>query len=912
MTAGKAQRSLGSVPGLATHGRLSSNWHECRSAPTRAMSSRVSTAVQEARASEDVQTSADVSPLKVTGSTAQIREKPASSGAGVARQDAKQTVPSNEESKAKTKAAVDAAMQQLTGKRATSTRLPPGPVVSPMARMSAATVKFLSSLPKTIFGALRSLGVFTVAAIRDPKLLKAKWDQLVKATKDMLHHYWMGSKLLWTDIKTARAIVGRILEGNSLSRRERRQLTKTGADVFRLVPFAIFVIVPFMELLLPVALKLWPNMLPSTFQDSLKKEEDMKRELKLRLALAGFLQDTLQEMARHKKDVASSTEQRATAEELVEFIDRAKHGEMVRTEDVTRLARFFKDELTLDNIPRPQLVTLCRYMGLRPFGADGFLRFQLRSKLNGLKEDDRRILWEGLDSLNKLELQEACRERGMRATGLTTEGYRKQLQQWLDLSINKSVPISLLIMSRAFTLEAREFQPEEVLRDSISSMDDDVINEVVLDAASREEADTPELRRRRLESIEFQNEMIEDERDDAEQAKKAAEEKAKALDADKQAQLRDAMRVAEEIRRLEQMMARAPPGVETEPAIDAADMAFRDMAAGDRRVDPTAVRMLAHSLHASKPKPATSGTPAASSPAKHETDEAPSSSSSPKPAIKSLAVVPVPENTTKPLSLAEMQAISELAQPSSVEAERIQLAMMKAMMRTQQEEVEYQDISLTDAPQADELSDEQKQLEADLALADISEELRQEVLELESMVAEREKLTEQQEKLRQQATKPEAEEEDPNVARMRKMLVSMLDKLESRIEKAESAIGDKLRLLDKDQDGVLDAQELREVVHHALKRHATEEEAQEIVSMLDKDSDGKVSVQEIMDWVEVTKAKVEIQAFEERLRERRAKIKQRAQKAVEAKAAAAAAAEGSPDKSKPTNNSSDDSSSSSY
>ena len=40
--------------------------------------------------------------------------------------------------------------------------------------------------------------------------------------------------------------------------------------MFRLVPFIIFVVVPFMEFLLPVALKLFPNMLPSTFQDRLK------------------------------------------------------------------------------------------------------------------------------------------------------------------------------------------------------------------------------------------------------------------------------------------------------------------------------------------------------------------------------------------------------------------------------------------------------------------------------------------------------------------------------------------------------------------------------------------------------------------------------------------------------------------
>lgn len=39
------------------------------------------------------------------------------------------------------------------------------------------------------------------------------------------------------------------------------------ADLFRLVPLLVFVVIPFMEFLLPVALKLFPNMLPSTFQE---------------------------------------------------------------------------------------------------------------------------------------------------------------------------------------------------------------------------------------------------------------------------------------------------------------------------------------------------------------------------------------------------------------------------------------------------------------------------------------------------------------------------------------------------------------------------------------------------------------------------------------------------------------------
>ena len=46
-----------------------------------------------------------------------------------------------------------------------------------------------------------------------------------------------------------------------------------------------------MEFALPFALKVFPNMLPSTFQDSLKSEENMKRELKSRIAMAEFFQE---------------------------------------------------------------------------------------------------------------------------------------------------------------------------------------------------------------------------------------------------------------------------------------------------------------------------------------------------------------------------------------------------------------------------------------------------------------------------------------------------------------------------------------------------------------------------------------------------------------------------------------------
>lgn len=49
------------------------------------------------------------------------------------------------------------------------------------------------------------------------------------------------------------------------------QFLRICADLFRLVPFLVFVVVPFMEFLLPVAVKLFPNMLPSTFETQSSK-----------------------------------------------------------------------------------------------------------------------------------------------------------------------------------------------------------------------------------------------------------------------------------------------------------------------------------------------------------------------------------------------------------------------------------------------------------------------------------------------------------------------------------------------------------------------------------------------------------------------------------------------------------------
>nr|CAD7430688.1 unnamed protein product [Timema monikensis] len=249
------------------------------------------------------------------------------------------------------------------------------------------------------------------------------------------------------------------------------ELVRTVGDLFRLVPFSVFVIVPFMELLLPLAIKFFPGMLPSTFQTVTEKEDKMKQALKVKLEMAKFLQKTLDEMAVEGKGHRSEA-----AKEFADFVTKLRSsGQKATNKEILKFSKLFKDELTLDSLTRPQLVALCRVLELQPIGTINFLRFQLRMKLRSLAADDKMIQKEGVNSLTPWELQQACRARGMRAYGMSEAGLRNQLEQWLDLSLNEKVPPSLLLLSRALLLPDTVSTADQ-LKATISVLPDTVVN----------------------------------------------------------------------------------------------------------------------------------------------------------------------------------------------------------------------------------------------------------------------------------------------------------------------------------------------------------------------------------------------------------------------------------------------------
>ncbi|XP_051773427.1 mitochondrial proton/calcium exchanger protein isoform X2 [Ctenopharyngodon idella] len=295
---------------------------------------------------------------------------------------------------------------------------------------------------------------------------------------DEVKHYYHGFRLLWIDTTIAVRMLWRVLNGHILSRRERRQFLRTCADVFRLVPFLVFIIVPFMEFLLPIAVKLFPNMLPSTFETQSKKEERLKKELRVKLEMAKFLQDTIEEIALRNKAAKGNV-----TEEFSTFFQKIRDsGERPSNEQIIRFSKLFEDELTLDNLTRPQLVALCKLLELQSIGTNNFLRFQLIMKLRAIRADDKLIAEEGVDSLNVNELQAACRVRGMRALGVTEERLREQLKQWLELHLNQHIPTSLLLLSRAMFLPDT-LSPADQLKTTLQNLPEIMAKEAQMKVA---------------------------------------------------------------------------------------------------------------------------------------------------------------------------------------------------------------------------------------------------------------------------------------------------------------------------------------------------------------------------------------------------------------------------------------------
>ncbi|VDL93972.1 unnamed protein product [Schistocephalus solidus] len=241
--------------------------------------------------------------------------------------------------------------------------------------------------------------------------------------KAELLHYYHGFRLLGLETKIAGGICLQLLMGKTLTRRERNQDAKR------------------------------------------------RRVLQAKLTMAKFLQDTVM----NTTAASAKGKDMPTIMEFQEFMKLVRpfivlitcvrqSGQLANTTDIVRFSRLFEDQVTLDSLQYNQLKALCQLLEIPAFGPSNLLRFQLWLRVRQLRAEDRLIAKEDVAQLPVWELQTLSRDRGMRSLGLTEERLRSQLKQWLELHLEKNVPISLLLLSRAMYVQDTTLPPEQQLQ----------------------------------------------------------------------------------------------------------------------------------------------------------------------------------------------------------------------------------------------------------------------------------------------------------------------------------------------------------------------------------------------------------------------------------------------------------------
>ena len=463
----------------------------------------------------------------------------------------------------------------------------------------------------------------------------------------------------------------------------------------------------------------------------------------------------------------------------------------------------------------------------------------------------------------------------MRAVGLTEAGYRRQMQQWLDLSLNKNIPLSFLIMSRAFTFtnfEAKERKSKDqdvqlepgaamaakadavameastagtasasaaktapqktakqaraeeeeneavaAIASSISAVDEELLTEVLLekttrghDVATEAEAkdrasadgegerltleertskvlDKVALRELQLESLRFQNELIEDEAAALEEDKRALEEKK----AEKRAAVTAEAVAAADTAAAEEEEQASFPGEESVPLHTAREVAEATVDEAEpelwsvdvERLDEAGIK---HDL----------GKQGKTSVAAAEEKESMAAAASAFSATSTADVKEEDEEQVeaKKATIDEISALEALTHASPVERELKQLKQLKQQK-------------------------EQLDVAALLAAGRIGH------------------------------AAPAANPKAP-VSRVSKLMEGMLAKIEHDIVAMEDKVGDSLHILDTDNDGEISVAELETAVRRLLRTRVTDEEVQQLVMELDADKDGKVSVAELTNMLD--------------------------------------------------------------
>eukprot|EP00931_Biecheleriopsis_adriatica_P047098 TRINITY_DN27123_c0_g1_i1.p1 TRINITY_DN27123_c0_g1~~TRINITY_DN27123_c0_g1_i1.p1 ORF type:complete len:565 (+),score=109.34 TRINITY_DN27123_c0_g1_i1:64-1695(+) len=286
----------------------------------------------------------------------------------------------------------------------------------------------------------------------DERKVEQKKQSLLGWMWEQVLHIYHGFRLLAVNVRVTSRLKRQMNKGQKLTRREKQLLKTTTEDMLRLVPFSMFIIIPGGELLLPVALAMFPNLMPSTFDTSdQRRRRQIMQNLSTGIARRRIFEHMAITILNHENFEASPR--------ILDVFRACTKGGVIEGEDLKTFARYFKDDgpLCMKKLPYHVLSDLAvllhvmsraraRFEGSflpRQF-VEANLGHALERELMRMEEDDRGLSEDDIAIMTPKELEQECSRRKMRWVG-PPEALRKQLLQWRELSLDLDVPNHLLI-----------------------------------------------------------------------------------------------------------------------------------------------------------------------------------------------------------------------------------------------------------------------------------------------------------------------------------------------------------------------------------------------------------------------------------------------------------------------------------
>jgi LETM1 and EF-hand domain-containing protein 1 len=296
------------------------------------------------------------------------------------------------------------------------------------------------------------------------------WVKMREGTVHSWNWFKHGTVLFRKNFAISRRLLRKKLNGDDLNYKEHSLLVTTTSDLVKLIPFSFFVIVPFAELLLPIVLKFYPKLLPSTYdveklfsKISPSKTDashmvgsDRSKRLLAKQKLMEFFKEVSIKTDLDKEEQKMLNERNKAINDFkTMLIGYGRDGNRCVLPDISDIRNFIShfpqgpDYFRLENLKAEILESICFLLNIDPFTFRSHMVIQLKRFINEIRKEDKSIKWEGVDSLSSEDLVEANRKRGLPIEGVTPDELRNQVKEWIEISSDRNIPISVLLWIRA-------------------------------------------------------------------------------------------------------------------------------------------------------------------------------------------------------------------------------------------------------------------------------------------------------------------------------------------------------------------------------------------------------------------------------------------------------------------------------